>query len=347
MKHGFGIIGTGAIADFHAKSISEIPDARLVAVLDTNPEKAKLFSKKYNCLACSTPDELTRNYNIDIICICTPSGLHLDPALEAIGAGKHCIIEKPLEITPERCDMIISAAHSKGVLIEGIFPSRFYNAAKEIKKAADQNRFGKFTMGNAYIKWYRTQEYYDSVKWRGTWKYDGGGALMNQGIHSIDLLQWFMGPVKRVQALTSLIGHKNIEVEDTAVAMIEFSNSALGTIEGSTAVFPGSYKRVEVLGTEGSAVLEENRLAAWNFMKETDSDTEIRNLYTGSPDSGGGVSDPLSINYLGHKYQIEDMIRAVDTGCKPLVTGEEARKSVQIIDAVYQSARSGKPVDIS
>jgi predicted dehydrogenase len=155
-----------------------------------------------------------------------------------------------------------------------------------------------------------------------------------------------MGPVRSVQALTSLIGHSNIEVEDASVAILKFANGALGVIEGSTAIYPGSYKRIEILGTEGSAVIEENNLVTWKFLNETDRDNDIRKNHSGSPDSGGGVSNPMAINYLGHKYQIEDMINSLNAGHDTSVTGEEARKSVEIILSIYKSARTGKLVEI-
>jgi UDP-N-acetyl-2-amino-2-deoxyglucuronate dehydrogenase len=344
MKHGFGIIGTGAIADFHAKSIMQIKDAELFAVYDIDHKKSKAFGEKYHCASCNNQDVLLKDKRIDIVCICTPSGLHLEPALSSIGYGKHCIIEKPLEVTLERCDMIIDAAKRKGVLIEGIFPSRFLPVNQEIRKAIDENRFGKFVLGDAYVKWFRSQEYYDSVKWRGTWKFDGGGALMNQAIHSVDLLQWYMGPVVSVQALTACLGHSNIEVEDSAVAILKFANGALGVIEGTVAVFPGSYKRIEILGTEGSVVMEEDKLVAWRFLKETNVDDTIRKLHSGSPDSGGGVSNPMAINITGHKCQIEDMIMSLDKGNKPMIDGHEARKSVEIVLNIYKSAGKGELV---
>jgi predicted dehydrogenase len=341
MKHGFGIIGTGAVADLHAKSIMRIKDAELFAVYDIDHKKSKAFGEKFNCASCDDLDVLLKDKRIDIVCICTPSGLHLEPAVRAIDYGKHCIIEKPLEVTLERCDMIIDAAKRKGVLIEGIFPSRFMPVNQEIRKAIDEKRFGKFVLGDAYVKWFRSQEYYDSVKWRGTWKFDGGGALMNQAIHSVDLLQWYMGPVESVQALTTCLGHSNIEVEDTAVAILKFANGALGVIEGTVAVFPGSFKRIEILGTEGSVIMEEDKLITWKFLKESNNDDHIRKLHTGLSDSGGGVSNPMSINITGHKCQIEDMIMSLDTGNKPMVDGHEARKSVEIVLNIYKSSETG------
>lgn len=164
---------------------------------------------------------------------------------------------------------------------------------------------------------------------------------MNQAIHSVDLLQWYMGPVESVQALTTCLGHSNIEVEDTAVAILKFANGALGVIEGTVAVFPGSYKRIEILGTEGSVIMEEDKLVAWRFLKETKADDAIRKLYSGSPDSGGGVSNPMSINITGHKSQIEDMIMSLENGNKPMVDGHEARKSVEIVLNIYRSSQTG------
>jgi UDP-N-acetyl-2-amino-2-deoxyglucuronate dehydrogenase len=344
MKHGFGIIGTGAIADLHARSIMQIKNADLFAVYDIDRKKSKAFGEKFKCVSCDDPDVLLEDKRIDIVCICTPSGLHLEPALSAIGNGKHCIIEKPLEVNLERCDKIIDAAKRKGVLIAGIFPSRFLPVNQEIKKAVDEKRFGKFVLGDAYVKWFRSQEYYDSVKWRGTWEFDGGGALMNQGIHSVDLLQWYLGPVESVQALATCVGHSNIEVEDTIVANLKFANGALGVIEATVAVFPGSYKRIEILGTEGSVILEEDKLTAWKFLKETKVDDAIRKLHSGASDSGGGVSNPMAINITGHKYQIEDMIMSLDKGNKPMVDGIEARKSVEIVLNIYKSSKSGGTV---
>ena len=250
MKHGFGIIGAGGIAEVHARAIQSLVGMELIGIYDVDPEKAISFGQKFECRTFEGPDDLCRDPGIDIVCICTPSGLHLEPSLKAIREGKHCIIEKPLEITLERCDKIIEAGINNKVLISGIFPMRFSDVNVELKKAIDEGRFGKFVLGDVYIKWYRTQSYYNDVKWRGSMKEGGGGAIMNQGIHSIDLLQWCLGKVESVCAFTSTPGHKDIEVEDTAVAALKFRNGALGVIEASTAVNPGFYRKIEILGTK-------------------------------------------------------------------------------------------------
>lgn len=343
---GFGIVGAGMISHFHARAIAQIKNAHLTGIYNAHYEKAKNFAENHNCTAYSTLDEMLANPEIDIVSICTPSGIHLEPAIASIKAGKHCLIEKPLEITVGRCNAIIDAGHRAGVTIGVIFPSRFFDASRRIKASLEEKRFGDLVLGDAYVKWSRSPEYYLSGKWRGTWKYDGGGALMNQGIHSVDLLQWYMGPVESVQSVSANIRHKNIEVEDTIVSAIRFRSGALGTIECSTGVFPGSLKRIEIMGTSGSAVLEEDHLLQWKFDKEREEDEVIRNAMQSGAVSHGGAANPADINFAGHQRQIEDFIHAVETNGKPLVDGEEGRKSVEIVCAVYESARTGKKVEL-
>jgi len=343
-QFGFGIIGTGLISDFHAKAIEAIANASLVGVYNINKNKADAFAARHNCIAYNTLEEMANAPDIDIVCICTPSGAHLDPAIVCIEGGKHCLIEKPLEVTLEKCDQIIQAAKKAGVKLGVIFPSRFAEASLQLKKSIEQNKFGDLTLGDAYVKWSRTPAYYQSAQWRGTWALDGGGALMNQGIHSVDLLQWYMGPVVSVQAFAANIRHKNIEVEDTVAATVKFANGALGTIECSTAVYPGSFKRIEVLGTAGTAILEENDLVKWQFEQETEEDEQIRRSLANRTTSQGGVSDPAAISFVGHQKQIEDMMQAIETGGSPLVDGIEGRKAVEIALAIYKSARTGELV---
>jgi predicted dehydrogenase len=257
MKHGFGIIGAGGIADVHARAVQAITGTGPSGVYDIDPERSLSFGNRYSCKIFKSPDDLCRDPDIDIVWICTHSGHHLEPALKAISEWKHCIIEKPLEITLERCDRIIEEGIKKNVIISGIFPMRFSDVNRELRKAIDSGRFGKFVLGDVYVKWFRDQAYYNDVKWRGSISDGGGGAVMNQGIHSVDLLQWFMGKVDSVCAFTSSPGHEDIEVEDTAVAVLRFNNGALGVIEASTAVNPGFFRKIEILGTKGSVVLEE------------------------------------------------------------------------------------------
>ena len=346
MAHGLGIIGAGVIGEFHAKAVSALDNCQLAAVLDTNAAAAEAFGATHGCQAFTDIKQFLNHPDLDVVTICTPSGSHLDPALAAIEAGKHLIIEKPLEITLERCDAIIEAAAKKGVRLSGIFQSRFHEAPQLLKQAVDGGRFGRLTLGDAYVKWYRSQEYYDKGGWRGTWALDGGGALINQSIHAIDLLRWLMGPVDQVMAFTDTLGHERIEVEDTAVAALRFANGALGVIEGSTAVFPGFLKKIEISGTAGSASLEEESLKTWSFADETDEDKRIQEKFLNATGSGGGAADPKAIGVHGHIAQFRNFLDALDNQGGTTIGGEEARNSVEIILAVYESARTGKAVKL-
>lgn len=345
-QFGFGIVGAGVISNIHAMAISSIDNAKLIGVYSINKNKSDVFANKNNCTAYNTLEEMVKNPEIDIVCICTPSGIHLDPALKCIEAGKHCLIEKPLEVTLEKCDRIIEAAHKTGVKIGVIFPSRFYEASMQVKKSIDEKRFGELVLGDAYVKRYRSAEYYKSSTWRGTREFDGGGALMNQGIHSVDLLQWYMGAVESVQSVTANIRHKEIEVEDTVVSTLKFANGALGTIECSTAVFPGALKRIEIMGTAGTAILEESNLIKWQFEKATSEDEMIIQTMSRGNVSHGGVSNPADISFIGHQKQMEDMIKCIETGDTPFIDGLEGRKSVEIVLAIYESARTESMVKL-
>lgn len=342
MIHGFGIVGAGGIAEVHARAAISTGIMKLIGIYDTDFRRAEIFAQRFGCMAFKNPDDLYDHPGIDIISICTPSGEHLGPSLKAIDRGKHCIIEKPLEITLDRCDKIIEAGIKKNVVISGIFPLRFSDVNIELKKAVDCDRFGNFVLGDVYIKWYRTQSYYDDVKWRGSMKESGGGAIMNQGIHSIDLLLWCLGKVDSVCSFTSISGHKGIEVEDTAVAILKFRNGALGAIEASTAVNPGFYRKIEILGTKGSVIVEEETIKFWKFEEEIDDDSKIRERFSGEHSSGGGVADPKAISDEGHIRQFRDILDAIDNKHAPLIDAVEARKAVELVNAIYESAAKGK-----
>lgn len=344
-KYGFGIIGLGTIASFHAQAIESILQGRLVAVYDMVPGKALEFCKnRKDVCAYDDLDKFLKNSDVDIVTVTTPSGAHFEVALAAINAKKHVIVEKPMEVTVERIDKLIEASKRNNVVLSGIFQSRFFDAPQLIKKTINEGRFGRITLCDAQVKWYRTQEYYDSVGWRGTIRLDGGGALMNQSIHAIDLLLWLCGDVSDVYANTALLGHERIEVEDTAAAVVRFKSGAIGIIEGSTAVFPGFLKKIEICGTKGSVVLEEESLKVWKFQDEKPEDEEIRKKYFDNTETGGGASDPAAIGFEGHARCFKNVINAIENGEKPLVTGEEARRSVELITAIYESAKTGKAI---
>jgi UDP-N-acetyl-2-amino-2-deoxyglucuronate dehydrogenase len=348
--HGFGIVGCGMIAEYHTKAINEIEGARVVAAFSRNPANgakiAELAAAKGECRVFDDLDAMLAQPGLDVVCICTPSGAHLDPAVRAAKAGKHVVVEKPLEITLSRCDAIIKACDDAGVRLCTIFPSRFTPANQRLKHAIDFGRFGRLTLGDTHVKWWRTQAYYDSGGWRGTWDLDGGGALMNQAIHNVDLLAWLMGEVASVQAITATLVHERIEVEDTAVAAVRFKNGALGVIEAATSAFPGLLKRTEIHGEHGSARVEQDDVTLWTFAASAPEDAEIQAKIAAVSGFTAGSSDPRGITHAGHRDQLADFLHAIDTNTAPLVDGREGRRSVEIIRAIYRSARTGQSVSL-
>ena len=344
MTKGFGIIGCGMIANFHAKAVADIPGAKVAACFDMFPAAAERLAGEIGCQPYDQLDAMLADPAVDVVTICTPSGAHMEPAVEAAKAGKHVIVEKPLEITLERCDAIINACQEAGVVLGTIFPSRFHESSQLIKQAVESGRFGTLTIGDAYVKWFRTQEYYDSGAWRGTWKLDGGGALMNQAIHSVDLLTWLMGPVAKINAQTATLAHERIEVEDVAMATLQFANGALGVIEATTAAYPGALKRIEVHGSHGTAVLEEEDISTWDFAEMTDEDQALLERMSGKTQTGGGAADPAAIGHHGHTELFKDVLQAIETGGTPSVDGHEGRRSVEIILGIYAAAETGNSV---
>jgi len=343
---GFGIIGLGMIAGFHVKAINEIPGCRFVAGFDAVPGRADSFCGENGGKAYDSLDTFLADNEIDIVTIATPSGLHLDGALAAIKAGKHVVVEKPLEINVERCSKIVSEAEKNKVVLGTVFPSRYHEAPGLVKKAIDSGRLGKIVLASAQVKWWRSKEYYASGKWRGTWQFDGGGVLMNQGIHAVDLLQWFMGAVKEVSSYTAQIVHKQIEVEDTAAAVLRFDNNALGIIEGSTGAYPGFLKKIEICGDRGSITLEEENIINWTFDREEPGDIEIRQKFLHRGTSGGGASDPSAISHEGHLMLFKDFVSALRENRSFLIGGQEGKKAVEIIEAIYKSAESRGSVSL-
>lgn len=341
---GFGIIGLGMIAEFHAAAIAAMSNAELVACFSRDQAKAEGFAERHGGHGYSDFDAFLSHHGLDVVTICTPSGAHLEPTLAAAAAGKHVVCEKPLEVTTARIDQMIAACEAAGTMLAGIFPRRFNPATTLLKEAVAAGRFGQINLADAYVKWWRTQDYYDSGAWRGTWALDGGGALMNQSIHTIDLLLHVMGDVKSVRAETRLLAHKGIEVEDTAAALLEFDCSALGVIQGSTASWSadGHPAEVQITGSEGSVFMSDDRFRVWEFRNESDEDGYIRSEFALSAEAqGAGAADPSSIDFRWHQHNLEDAAEALREGRPCLVSGREARRSVALIEAIYKSAAEG------
>lgn len=338
---GFGIIGCGMIANWHAGAIKNIEGTKLIGATDVAETSRAAFAEKYNIKVFSSVEELLSYNDIDVVCICTPSGLHAPLSIQAANAGKHIIVEKPMAINLKETDDIINACETNNVKLTVISQLRFTKAISRLKEAVDEGMLGKIISGDIYMKFYRSPEYYGTGGWRGTWKMDGGGALMNQGIHGIDLLQYIMGPVKSVFAHTRTLA-RDIEVEDTAAALIDFENGALGVIQGTTSIYPGSPRRMEINGDKGTIVLEEDSIVSWSIEgKETPSDIKL-----GRATNDSSI-DPEAFSLDGHVLQISDMVEAIKNGRSPVVDCYEGRKPIEIIMAIYESSKTGKLVNIN
>jgi predicted dehydrogenase len=342
----FGVIGCGVIGKLHIHLINEIPDAELAAVSDSVPERAKQFGEAHGVDSYEDYREMLKRDDIDVVTVCTPSGMHGDQAIACAEAGKHCIVEKPMDITLEKADKMIAAFRRAGKKLTVISQHRFDPATVKVKKDLEAGKFGKLILGTAAINWYRTQGYYDSGDWRGTWALDGGGVLMNQSIHTIDLLQYFMGPVDTIYAHCATLGHERIEVEDVAVATVKFKSGALGTIVGTTCAYPGLSARIELFGEKGTAIIDADKLV---FNQYKDAADEGGFYGAEKKDASGdsdGSADPGAIGVNSHRLQIEDMIAAIREDREPMIPGEAGRPPLEIILAIYKSSQTGQPVKL-
>jgi len=332
------------IAEFHARAIAAMADAQLVAVCSRRDETAIEFAARHGCAAYTDYDSFLAHEGLDVVTICTPSGAHLERVERAGAAGKHVICEKPLEVTTELIDRMIAVCEAADVMLAGIFPRRFNESTAILKSALDSGRFGKVAMADAYVKWWRSQEYYDSGAWRGTRALDGGGALMNQSIHTIDLLLYVMGDVKHVRAETTLVAHESIEVGATAVAMLEFENGALGVIQGSTACWSeqGHPAEVHVTGSAGSVFMSDDKFRVWEFADAQPMDSDVRRDFGLLRDgAGAGAADPSAIDFSWHQRNFEDAIASLREQRPPAIDGHEGRRAVALINAIYRSAAAG------
>ena len=340
----FGIVGAGLIADFHARSLGDMTNAKLIGCCDKIPERAKDLADKHGVRTFDDYEQMLKSDEIDIITIATPSGFHAEPAIAAAEAGKHVLCEKPLEITLGRIDAMVEAHEKAGTSLGGIFPYRFNDMMTPMRDAVNSGRFGVITYAAIHVPWWRTDEYYKD-SWHGTWKLDGGGALMNQSIHMIDMLCDVMPPIESVQAFTAKLGHPQIETEDTAAAVLRYTGGALGMIYGTTASYPGQFRRFEITGTKGTAINVENSITVWQFADERPEDAEVLKKF-GEIEGGGGVSDPAAITHENHTRNFKAFLDALDSGEKFWIDGHEARKAVEVILAVYKSAKEQKPVTL-
>jgi UDP-N-acetyl-2-amino-2-deoxyglucuronate dehydrogenase len=353
-KHRVAVVGVGVIGSWHSKTIGELDDAELACVIDTDHAVADAAADRYSTIAYYDLDHaLDGPAEFDIVAVCVPSGLHAEIAVRALQAGKHVIVEKPIDVTLEAADRIIAAQRSTGRLATVIHQHRFDRSSQIMMEAISRGHLGRITAAVVSGAWWRAQSYYDSGAWRGTWELDGGGALMNQGVHAIELLTAALGRPAEVLAYTGCLAHQRIEVEDVAVAAVRFESGALATILGTTAAFPGVSTRLQVHGDRGSVVIENDDLVfihtttgeqAEAFAGSRDSNNQLAQ-YGASRSGPTATSDPRQLSD-SHRHQYENFLNALDGQADLVVSLDEARLAVALTLAIYESARVGRPVAI-
>jgi predicted dehydrogenase len=338
MRFHIGILGGGNISHTHARAAQEIDGARIVAVCGQNTEKVERLAETFGGRAYGDLESFFEHRPMEIVLIGSPSGLHAEQGIRAARRGLNLLVEKPVTTTTEQADALIAACEEAKVKLGVFFQDRVASDISKLKKLIDADRLGRLTLASAHVKWYRPPGYYKDSRWRGTWALDGGGALMNQGIHTLDLLLWLMGDVSRVWGKAITAAH-DIEVEDTVVASFEFSSGALGTLEAATSVYPGYPRRLEVTGSEGTIIIENDRLLSADLrtpLTESAADPAAAR--------DGRATSPVISDARGHRIIIEDFLRAVATGRSPVCDGRQARRSVKLAEAIYESSRTGRPV---
>lgn len=332
-----GLIGGGNITETHARAALAIPGVKIAAIHGTNTEKITRLCREHGGRPYPEFAAFLKHRPMDLVMIGSPSGLHATQGIAAARCGLHVLTEKPIEISTERADALIEAAKESGVRLGVIFQDRMKAHIRQLKSWVEKGLLGKILLVDARVKWYRPPEYYTSSKWRGTLALDGGGALINQGVHTIDLLVWILGDVARVQARTATQLHK-IEAEDTVVATLEFVSGAVGVFHATTAAFPGYPRRVEISGTEGTVILEHDRIVAAN-LRNTSAATAI--LSESAEDKNQSASSASVSDFRGHQGVLEDFLKAIQENRAPACDGVQGRRSVALVEMIYRAAKSG------
>jgi UDP-N-acetyl-2-amino-2-deoxyglucuronate dehydrogenase len=336
----FGIVGCGRIASRHADAIWARGDSRLVAVCDSDAARAARMASQYSCESHSDYAEMLSRDDLDVVCICTPSGMHASQGIEAARAGKHVVVEKPMALTLEDADALRRACDEAGVKLTVVLQNRYNAAMRRLREAADAGKMGKLLLATATVRWYRPQEYYSGDNWHGTWAMDGG-ALMNQAIHHIDAMQWMMGEAESVFAYTGTLAHE-MEAEDTGIGVVRFRSGSLGSVEGSTITYPANIEgSLALFAQRGSVKIGGNsldRIDFWKVEGELEHEREILRRQE---------LDPPPSRYLSHSLVLDDMVRAIREDGAPATDGVEGRKSLALVLAFYRSARESREVKVS
>jgi UDP-N-acetyl-2-amino-2-deoxyglucuronate dehydrogenase len=340
MTTHIGLIGGGNISETHALAACAIPGVEIAAIFGTNAEKVGRLCREYGGKPYGNLNEFLAHRPMELVAIGSPSGLHAEQGIAAARHGLHVLTEKPIDITVERADALIAETRKAGVQLGVFFQDRCKPDILSVKNAVDAGVLGKPILADARVKWYRPPEYYANSRWRGTWKLDGGGALINQAVHTLDLMLWIFGEVKAVQATCKTALHA-IEAEDTLIAMLEFANGALGVLQAATSMFPGYPRRLELTGSEGTLIIEHDRLLAAD-LKNPSPDL----LKRSEGDKNQSASSPIVSDARGHQAVLEDFLHAIRTNTKPRCDGQEGRRSLALVQAIYEACRTGKRVNV-
>jgi UDP-N-acetyl-2-amino-2-deoxyglucuronate dehydrogenase len=334
-----GLVGGGNISETHARAASGIPGVAVAAVFGTNQEKVARLSAQHGATAYSDFEKFLAHRPMDLVAIGSPSGLHAEQGIAAARRGLHVLTEKPLDINTARADAFIAAAAEAGVKLGVFFQDRFKADLMQVKEWVAAGLLGRMVLADARVKWFRPASYYSDSRWRGTLRLDGGGALINQAIHTVDLLLWLCGEVSTVQAVRKTALHK-IEAEDTLVATLEFKNAAVGSLQAATSVFPGYPRRVELTGSEGTVIIEHDRLLAADLREPP------KDLRATGDDQNASATSPTVSDVRGHQAVLEDFVHAIKTNTVPRCSGAEGRRSVALVEAIYQACATGKRVEL-
>lgn len=335
-----GILGGGSISETHARAASEIPGVAVTALCGSNAARVAHLAEQYGGTVYHHLDAFLDHRPMDAVLIGSPSGVHAEQARAAARRGLHVLVEKPLDVTTERIDALIEECDRSGVKLGVFFQDRTAPDIAWLKRLLEAGELGAPFLASARVKWYRPAAYYAGSQWRGTWALDGGGALMNQGIHTVDLLLWLLGDMDRVYAQARTMLHA-IEVEDTAVACLQFASGAVGTLEATTSAYPGFARRIELTGSRGTVVVESDRVVTADLL------TPPAEPFPGAAASKNPSATSATVSDVrGHRRVLEDFLRAVETGSDPLCSGREGRRSVALVEAIYHSARTGAPVSV-
>lgn len=338
MTSYIGLVGGGNISETHARAVRALPGIEIVAIYGTNAEKINRLCREHGGKPYSDFDQFLTHRPMDLVAIGTPSGLHAAQGIAAARHGIHVLTEKPIDITTKRADALIAETDKAGVKLGVFFQDRCKPDLLRVKEAVNSGLLGRPILADARVKWYRSPGYYSNSRWRGTWALDGGGALINQAVHTLDLMLWLFGNVVSVQA-TSKIALHTIEAEDTLVALLKFANGALGVLQATTSVYPGYPRRLELTGSEGTVIIEQDRLLAADLRNPSEDF-----LHGGEADLNPSSSSPVVSDVRGHQFVLEDFLNSIQTNANPRCDGREGRRSLALVEAIYTACRTGEQV---